>query len=133
MGSRSWFRAEISLASFLRTEKLKKDKVEIERAKKFELNRKATNSAIDKIQAHLVKILLSGGAVATSKEVINHLGSELEVDKKFVQQLLRRKSDGTPRAVLVRNGFASINPRLDLQDLADYPLNQGVYREFLCL
>lgn len=123
----------VSLASFLRSEKSKEDKVEIERAEKFELDRKTTIRAMDKIQAHLVKILLSGGAVATSKEVINHLGSELEVDKKFVQQLLRRKSDGTPRAVLVRNGFASINPRLDWQDLADYPLTQGVYRKFLGL
>lgn len=122
---------KISLSEFLRSES---EKIEIsERARKEQLavNRQNRHDGIDKILAHLLLALLSGKKLPPAKEILVEIPDELTVERKWVQQVLRGEESDIPKVILTTKNAVSINPSLDWEDLADYPLTQGICKKFL--
>ena len=122
---------KMSLSDFLRIENEKTQNAEKARAEKLEINRRNRHDGIDKILAHLLARLLSTKQLLSTQSVLMELPAELDVNPKWVQQVLRGDESDIPKVVVATKKSVSINPRLDWNDLADFPRTQSVCKSFL--
>ena len=122
---------KMSLSDFLRIENEKTQNAEEARAEKFEINRRNRHDGIDKILAHLLARLLSTKQLLSTQSLLMELPAELDVNPKWVQQVLRGDESDIPKVVVATKKSVSINPRLDWNDLADFPRTQSVCKSFL--
>jgi hypothetical protein len=121
----------ISLADFLRSESTKEAIATREENDHLARERQIRHDSIDKVQAHLLMILLSGNKLPSHEEMRIELPIKLHVDQKLVRQLLRGRTENLLKAIVTRNNTVSINPKINWEDLADYPLTQRVCKTFL--
>ena len=122
---------KMSLSDFLRIENEKTQNAEEARAEKLEINRRNRHDGIDKILAHLLARLLSTKQLLSTQSLLMELPAELDVNPKWVQQILRGDESDIPKVVVATKKSVSINPRLDWNDLADFPRTQSVCKSFL--
>ena len=121
----------MSLSDYLRSESKKMEMAERARKEQQAANRQHRHDGIDKILAHLLLTLLSGKQLPPKEDMLAALPAELNVNPKWVQQVIRGEESDIPRVIVTSRTAVSINPRLDWKDLADYPLTQGVCKMFL--
>ena len=121
----------MSLSAYLRLEKEKMGKAEIERKEKLDLKYRQRQDGIDKILAHLLLRLLSGETLPSTEDILLQLPVVLSVKLKLVEEIVLGKAMDMPKAIVTTDGDISINTNLDWKDLANYPLTQDVCRSFL--
>lgn len=121
----------MSLSDYLRSERKKMEIAERARKEQQAANRQHRHDGIDKILAHLLLTLLSGKQLPPKEDMLAALPAELNVNPKWVQQVIRGEESDIPRVIVTSRTAVSINPSLDWKDLADYPLTQGVCKMFL--
>lgn len=120
----------ISLSDYLLSERKKAVVAERARDEERAASRQRRHDGIDKILAHMLLTLLSGKQLPRNDDMLVSLPGELNVNRKWVQQVIRGESD-IPRVVVTSKTAVSIDPSLDWKHLADYPLTQSVCKIFL--
>ena len=122
---------KMSLSDFLRIENEKMQKAEKARIEKLAINRQNRHDGIDKILAHLLTRLLSAEGLLPIQGLLLGLPAELGVNPKWVREVLRGVESDIPKVIVATKKAVSINPRLDWNDLADFPRTQSVCKSFL--
>lgn len=104
--------------------------VRISNSEQARVQRERTEK-IDKVLAHVLASLFNGKKAPLSKEFILSVSKKTGVGERLVQLLLSGKGKNMPKVIATQHNTISINPNLDWEDLADYPLTQGVCKSFL--
>jgi hypothetical protein len=123
----------VSLSDYLRSEREREVATTKKRDEQLEIQRQKHRNGIDRILAHILLSLTSGQSSPLAKDLLSDLPMRLDVDAKWVQQVLDSKVPDLPHALLTKKNLVSIDPHLDWKDLENYPLAQGVCKSFLGL
>ena len=120
-----------SLADYLRMEKRKSEQEERLFKARLAEDRLSRRSGIDQILSYLLQALLSGRTLNPTSDEILNLPNELNVNPKWVREILRGADASIPKVILATKKTISLNLLLNWDDLAEFPLVLGVCKSFL--